>query len=88
MIIIENWILKDINKQNVSFRRQRLDIDNMLPPAVKNLWNTPDINDPYIIDMIKLADERITQLQSELNEMIKSKEAIETKSTNLKSQVS
>lgn len=46
-----------------------------------------NLDDPYLIDMIKLADERITQIQTELDDTKQSKEVLETKLSNFKSQV-
>jgi hypothetical protein len=44
-------------------------------------------NDPYIIDMIKLADDRITQLQAELDSFKQANEIMDTKISNYKTQV-
>lgn len=45
------------------------------------------LDDPYLIDMIKLADERINQLQTDLDEAKQSKDILENKLSNYKSQV-
>jgi centrosomal protein CEP135 len=73
-----------------SFRRQRLDIDCMLPAANSNKFHQTSLavaNDPYMIDMIKLADERISQLQSELDSSKQSLDVLENKVSNYKNQV-
>jgi centrosomal protein CEP135 len=44
-------------------------------------------NDPYIIDMIKVADDRITHLQNELENFKQTNEILETKVSNYKNQV-
>lgn len=82
------------NKQTISFRRQRLDIDCMLPPSTQTSQQSTtssslnaNLDDPYLIDMIKLADERITQLQTELDEIKQAKEILDNKLSNYKSQV-
>jgi len=46
---------------------------------------SPD--DPYIIDMIKLADQRMAQLQKDLDETNQFKILIDNKLINLKNQV-
>lgn len=75
------------NKQTISsFRRQRLDIDNMLPKSSMSTAQNQE-TDPYIMDMIKLADERIEQLQLELNNLKQTNEIIERKNSNFKIQV-
>jgi hypothetical protein len=81
------------NKQTISFRRQRLDIDCMLPassiqPHASTSSLNANLDDPYLIDMIKLADERITQIQTELDEYKQSKEILENKLSSFKNQVS
>ena len=80
----------DGNKQTVPFRRQRLDIDCMLPsPSSQDLnrFTSRSVDDPYIIDMIKLADERIAKLQSDTDMSKQSIELMETKLSNYKNQV-
>ena len=45
------------------------------------------LDDPFQIDMIKLANERINQLQTDLNEAKQSRDILENKLSNYKSQV-
>jgi centrosomal protein CEP135 len=77
------------NKQTIPFRRQRLDIDCMLaePSPKADTFKYPNGNDPYLIDMIQLADERIIQLQTESEKANQSVEILETKLSNYKNQV-
>jgi hypothetical protein len=80
------------NKQPISFRRQRLEIDCMLPEptslnSLQHRQFTDNSADPYMIDMIKLADERIEQLQAEYDSCKQAKEILETKVFNYKNQV-
>ncbi|RMZ96883.1 hypothetical protein BpHYR1_028812 [Brachionus plicatilis] len=91
-----------VSKQGLCFRRQRLDIDCMLPPPTKTCSTTSlasngssgssgigqsCASDPYVIDMIKLADDRISQLQTELDNYKQSSEILENKVSNYKTQV-
>ncbi len=83
------------NKQAISFRRQRLDIDCMLPPAMSAIGSNHAIskaietaNDPYMIDMLKLADERISKLQGDLDSFKQTNEILESKVASYKTQVS
>jgi len=83
-------------KLTISFRRQRLDIDCMLPPSQPTSQQATTssssslnehLDDPLLIDMIKLANERINQLQTDLNEAKQSRDILENKLSNYKSQV-
>ena len=81
---------KDGNKQTIPFRRQRLDIDCMLPSSSASSQNSTSprsLDDPYVIDMIKLADERIARLQSDFHMSKQTAELLETKLSNYKNQV-
>ena len=87
---------KDIS---FSFRRQRLDADSLLPaPVATNLNSSAtisaanhrpnvEVKDPYIIDVVKIADERIQELEALLNQSKQSGEIWEKKCSNLKYQV-
>ena len=87
---------KDIS---FSFRRQRLDADSLLPPPVATNLNSSatisaanhrpnvEVKDPYIIDVVKIADERIQELEALLNQSKQSGEIWEKKCSNLKYQV-
>lgn len=92
-----------VNKQGSCFRRQRLDIDCMLPPSAKTCSSTSlasngssgssgigvsCASDPYVIDMIKLADDRISHLQTELENYKQSNEILNNKVSTYKTQVS
>lgn len=68
----------------------------MLPPSSLSSSNSSlssgnnnhgPSSDPYMIDMIKLADDRILQLQNDLDSFKQSNEILETKLTNYKNQV-
>ena len=61
----------------------------MLPPSTQTSQQSTtssslnaNLDDPYLIDMIKLADERITQLQTELDEIKQAKEILDNKHKN------
>ncbi|CAF1055145.1 unnamed protein product, partial [Didymodactylos carnosus] len=79
------------NKHTIPFRRQRLDIDEMLPEnpssLKNNIYQLPYIDDPYIIDMVKVAEDRVAELEIDVQNQKEIKEALETKLTNYKYQV-
>jgi len=80
------------NKHTIPFRRQRLDIDEMLPEGSSLIRGTnssslPYVNDPYIIDIVKVTEDRVAELEVQLQEQKRYADEVETKLTNLKYQV-
>lgn len=78
------------NKHTIPFRRQRLDIDEMLPESSDQrtfAQQLPYVNDPYIIDIVKVTEDRVAELELELQQQKKYADEIETKLANLKYQV-
>ncbi|CAF1065645.1 unnamed protein product [Adineta steineri] len=80
------------NKHTIPFRRQRLDIDEMLPESSSSTQRTsaqqlPYVNDPYIIDIVKVTEDRIAELELELQQQKQYVDEVETKMANLKYQV-
>ncbi|XP_023224856.1 centrosomal protein of 135 kDa-like [Centruroides sculpturatus] len=79
----------DIKKQ-AQFRRQKMEIDTLLPPAVpseilNNVYEqTQDI---YIIDMLKLADNRIIQLEEDNKKILNTLEEAEEALIDLQKQI-
>jgi hypothetical protein len=56
-------------------------------PQDSNRYTPRSLDDPYVIDMIKLADERIARLQSDYDMSKQTVELLETKLSNYKNQV-
>jgi hypothetical protein len=56
-------------------------------PQDSNRYTPRSLDDPYVIDMIKLADERIGRLQSDYDMSKQTVELLETKLSNYKNQV-
>lgn len=79
------------NKHTIPFRRQRLDIDEMLPETSSfhrpTNHSLPYVNDPYIIDIVKVTEDRVAELEVQLQEQKRYADEVETKLTNLKYQV-
>lgn len=79
------------NKHTIPYRRQRLDIDEMLPESSSTQrtlsQQLPYVNDPYIIDIVKVTEDRIAELEIELQQQKKYTDEIETNMANLKYQV-
>ncbi|XP_007496489.1 centrosomal protein of 135 kDa isoform X2 [Monodelphis domestica] len=53
-------------KRSIPFRRQRMQIDQPVPPSGISTYPVPQPNDPYIADLLQVADNRILELQEEV----------------------
>lgn len=56
-------------KRNIAFRRQRMQIDEPAPPSEVNSYPVPQPEDPYIADLLQVADNRIQELQEEVHQL-------------------
>ncbi|NXS57598.1 CP135 protein, partial [Brachypteracias leptosomus] len=56
-------------KKSIPFRRQRMQIDQPVPPSGVSAYPVPQPEDPYIADLLQVADNRIHELQSEVTEL-------------------
>ena len=45
-------------KRNIAFRRQRMQIDEPVPPSEISSYPVPQPDDPYIADLLHVADNR------------------------------
>uniref|UniRef100_A0AAY4D472 Centrosomal protein of 135 kDa n=1 Tax=Denticeps clupeoides TaxID=299321 RepID=A0AAY4D472_9TELE len=57
-------------KRSIPFRRQRMQIDELLPPpsgSTSSVVMQPD--DPYIADLLQVADDRIQELQRDVTKL-------------------
>ncbi|XP_006167755.1 centrosomal protein of 135 kDa [Tupaia chinensis] len=53
-------------KRSIAFRRQRMQIDEPAPPSEVSSYPVPQPEDPYIADLLQVADNRIQELQQEV----------------------
>ncbi|KAM4052055.1 centrosomal protein of 135 kDa isoform 3-T3 [Anomaloglossus baeobatrachus] len=53
-------------KRNIPFRRQRMQIDQPIPPSGVIAHPVPQPEDPYVADLLKVADDRIRELQQDV----------------------
>uniref|UniRef100_A0A3B4ABP5 Centrosomal protein 135 n=1 Tax=Periophthalmus magnuspinnatus TaxID=409849 RepID=A0A3B4ABP5_9GOBI len=53
-------------KHSIPFRRQRMQIDDLIPPSSSSSYPVPQPDDPYVADMLLLADGRIHELQEDI----------------------
>ncbi|XP_023566895.1 centrosomal protein of 135 kDa isoform X2 [Octodon degus] len=56
-------------KRNIAFRRQRMQIDEPAPPSEVSSYPVPQPDDPYIADLLQVADNRIQELQQEVHQL-------------------
>ncbi|XP_029401174.1 centrosomal protein of 135 kDa isoform X1 [Mus pahari] len=56
-------------KRNIAFRRQRMQIDEPAPPSEVSSYPVPQPEDPYIADLLQVADNRIQELQEEVQQL-------------------
>ncbi|CAG10964.1 unnamed protein product, partial [Tetraodon nigroviridis] len=45
-------------KHSIPFRRQRMQIDELIPPALTSAYPVSQPDDPYVADLLQLADRR------------------------------
>ncbi|XP_069487721.1 centrosomal protein of 135 kDa [Ambystoma mexicanum] len=53
-------------KRNIPFRRQRMQIDQPVSPSGLSAQPVPQPEDPYIADLLQVADNRIQELQKDV----------------------
>ncbi|KAM7388577.1 hypothetical protein PAMP_024744 [Pampus punctatissimus] len=53
-------------KRSIPFRRQRMQIDELIPPSSTSAYPVSQPDDPYIADLLQLADGRIHELQEDI----------------------
>uniref|UniRef100_UPI003AAA4C84 centrosomal protein of 135 kDa n=1 Tax=Centroberyx gerrardi TaxID=166262 RepID=UPI003AAA4C84 len=53
-------------KRSIPFRRQRMQIDELIPPSATSAYPALQPDDPYIADLLQLADGRIHELQEDI----------------------
>ncbi|XP_053314564.1 centrosomal protein of 135 kDa [Spea bombifrons] len=53
-------------KRNIPFRRQRMQIDQAVPPSGINSHPVPQPDDPYVADLLQVADDRVRELQQDV----------------------
>ncbi|XP_073333060.1 centrosomal protein of 135 kDa [Pagrus major] len=53
-------------KRSIPFRRQRMQIDELIPPSFTPAYPVSQPDDPYVADLLQLADGRIHELQEDI----------------------
>lgn len=77
-------------KKQIAFRRQRMEIDSLLPPSTSSSTlpsPSPLKPDPYMVDLLQVADGKIAELQATTRELQNEKRKLEEAVQSLKKQV-
>uniref|UniRef100_A0A8C4YL76 Centrosomal protein 135 n=1 Tax=Gopherus evgoodei TaxID=1825980 RepID=A0A8C4YL76_9SAUR len=74
-------------KRNIPFRRQLMQIDQPVPPSGVSAYPIPQPDDPYVADLLQVADNRIHELQLEVAELQEKLEISERGVKNYSKQV-
>ncbi|XP_061743919.1 centrosomal protein of 135 kDa-like isoform X2 [Nerophis ophidion] len=56
-------------KRSIPFRRQRMQTDELIPPPTTSAYPVSQPDDPYIADLLQLADKRILDLEEEVTKI-------------------
>ncbi|ESP00073.1 hypothetical protein LOTGIDRAFT_213275 [Lottia gigantea] len=75
-------------KKTIPFRRQRMEIDTQLPESdISNLSSIPPPDDPYVADLLQVADTRIANLETDLKKIKDENVVLDRKIQNFRQQV-
>ena len=78
-------------KKNIPFRRQRMDLESALEPSVASTISSDSVSqpatDPYVADLLAIADKRLEELKLQLDTEEKEKENLEKRNKGLSKQV-
>lgn len=75
-------------KKSIPFRRQRMEIDCAVPPPdgpIRQAFAAAD--DPYVADLLQVADSKIAELEKKVNIVCDEKEVLDRKLKSFKQQV-
>ncbi|XP_052276552.1 centrosomal protein of 135 kDa-like isoform X1 [Dreissena polymorpha] len=75
-------------KKTIPFRRQRMEIDCTVPPADDYSHTRPRLaDDPYVADLLQVADSRIAELEQQVAELTDRNEIADRKMATFRQQV-
>ena len=74
-------------QRRIPFRRQRMDVDCLLPASEGGAQLHPPQQDPYVVDLLKVADTRVEELQQQLGSRDKQLRTAEASLSELRKQV-
>ena len=83
-----HFVFKGGRKKNIPFRRQRMEMDCTVPQAESSSYVfKTQVDDPYVADLLKVADSRIAQLEKEAQMAKEDKATFENKLKVFRQQV-
>ena len=74
-------------RKNIPFRRQRMDMTSTLPLNESNSTNMTQSTDPYVADLLGIADSRVEEMQQLIGKLETDYEKLERKNEYLCKQV-
>lgn len=74
-------------RKQIPLRRQRMDIESVVSPARDFPGEKEDLQDPYVADLLSVADTRIEELQDQLSHLEDEKSSTERRNKSLRKQV-
>lgn len=74
-------------RKQIPLRRQRMDIESMVSPARDLNDKADDVHDPYVADLLNVADTRIEDLQVQVSQLQDEKSSTERRNKSLRKQV-
>ncbi|BFZ24412.1 hypothetical protein BsWGS_27451 [Bradybaena similaris] len=75
-------------KKTIPFRRQRMEIDQAVPESDSFGFKVPPPDDPYIADLLQVADARIAELEAAVQSAATQKEVTDRKLQGFREQLS
>lgn len=74
-------------RKQIPHRRQRMDIESTVSPARDLPSENDELQDPYVADLLSVADTRIEELQEQLTQLQDEKSSTERRNRSLRKQV-
>lgn len=74
-------------RKQIPLRRQRMDIESTVSPARSLPGEKDDLQDPYVADLLNVADTRIEELQEQVSLLEDEKSSTERRNKSLRKQV-
>lgn len=78
-------------RKNIPFRRQRMDLESTLEPSSQTSISGESVssqpNDPYVADLLSIADKRVEELKQRVADNESEKENLEKRNKGLRKQV-